>query len=197
VPDGLRPPKPSRSDGSGAIQPPHNARAQTTAAGVPNHRFGDGVQQPKAPTSFRLPGPPSKAPLPRPCAPRPVSGWAPVATGARVRPFVSGDAGVGGCAAVLARFAAGAPLSPDLHDKAEHGIRTRDPHLGKVAEFVRMRLAGPPKCGSVHPVSSPSTQPAAVVERSALTRILRARCSSLKSAQQSHLDRDGAIGGLG
>jgi hypothetical protein len=32
----------------------------------------------------------------------------------------------------------------------------RDPHLGKVLVFIRFGLAGPTKCGSVHPVSSPA-----------------------------------------
>ena len=47
---------------------------------------------------------------------------------------------------------------------AEDGIRTRDPHLGKVMDFLCL---GPrvPECGSVHPVSSSSTPSAPVVER--------------------------------
>jgi hypothetical protein len=51
---------------------------------------------------------------------------------------------------------------------AEDGIRTRDPHLGKVMEFVCLGLAGPQRCGSVHPVSSPSTASVLVVERSTI-----------------------------
>ena len=40
------------------------------------------------------------------------------------------------------------------YDGAEDGIRTRDPHLGKVRVFVRLGPASPLKCGSVHPVST-------------------------------------------
>ena len=41
-----------------------------------------------------------------------------------------------------------------------------DPHLGKVRVFVRMDLADPQTCASVHPVSSPSTGSSPVVDRS-------------------------------
>jgi hypothetical protein len=54
------------------------------------------------------------------------------------------------------------------YDGAQDGIRTRDPHLGKVVVFVRFGLLDPLTCGSVHPVSSPSNQFAAVVERSTI-----------------------------
>ena len=47
-------------------------------------------------------------------------------------------------------------------------MRTRDPHLGKVVFFVRIVLAGLPKCGSVQQVSSSSKQSVAVVERSTI-----------------------------
>jgi hypothetical protein len=63
---------------------------------------------------------------------------------------------------------------PDQHSSdqdfcgAEDGIRTRDPHLGKVGVFVRLVPARPVKCGSVHPVSSASTRFASVVERSTI-----------------------------
>jgi Transposase len=64
---------------------------------------------------------------------------------------------------------------PDQNPKiryfgAEDGIRTRDPHLGKVVVFVLLGLAAPLKCGSVHAVSSPSIQFSAVVDRSTIDR---------------------------
>jgi hypothetical protein len=46
------------------------------------------------------------------------------------------------------------------------GIRIRDPHLGKMVILVWRFHANPPPCGSVHLVSTPSTQSVAVVERS-------------------------------
>src|SRR6202034_3801841 len=48
---------------------------------------------------------------------------------------------------------------------AEDGIRTRDPHLGKVAEPVYRVLFSPLAFGIVQPVSIQSTGFAAVVER--------------------------------
>ena len=54
------------------------------------------------------------------------------------------------------------------HYGAEDGIRTRDPHLGKVMDLVHLVPATPLECGSVHPVSSPSTASAAVLERSTI-----------------------------
>src|ERR1700722_17699633 len=62
---------------------------------------------------------------------------------------------------------------------AEDGIRTREPHLGKVRVFVRLGLAGPLKCGSVHPVSSPSMTSAPVVERSTRAPLARGGFSVL------------------
>jgi hypothetical protein len=50
--------------------------------------------------------------------------------------------------------------------REEDGIRTRDPHLGKVLELVFLMRPSSVKCFSVHPVSTPSTQSVAVVERS-------------------------------
>ena len=50
---------------------------------------------------------------------------------------------------------------------AEDGIRTRDPHLGKVVFSVCWVGSSPPPGGPVHPVSTPSTESAPVVERSA------------------------------
>jgi hypothetical protein len=49
---------------------------------------------------------------------------------------------------------------------AEDGIRTRDPHLGKVAVFVHGVLSSPLACCYVRPVSTQSTGFAPVVERS-------------------------------
>ena len=88
--------------------------------------------------------PPLPAKAPRSPAPRaPFLGWAfpggvasgsPPAVGRRGRGRL-----VAGCAAVLARFAAGAPSrhrnlgAEDIG--AEDGIRTRDPHLGKVMRY--------------------------------------------------------------
>ena len=54
------------------------------------------------------------------------------------------------------------------YDGAEDGIRTHDPHLGKVRVFVLLGPPGSLKCGSVHPVSRPSTQSLPVVERSTM-----------------------------
>jgi hypothetical protein len=51
-------------------------------------------------------------------------------------------------------------------DGAEDGIRTRDPHLGKVRVFVSLSPAQSLKCRSVRPVSSLPTKFAPVVERS-------------------------------
>src|ERR1700683_3118144 len=58
--------------------------------------------------------------------------------------------------------------------RAEDGIRTRDPHLGKVWVFVHPVVASPMASDSVHPFSSPSTQSDAVVERSTIRRAQRA-----------------------
>jgi hypothetical protein len=54
------------------------------------------------------------------------------------------------------------------YDGAEDGIRTRDPHLGKVVFFVSVVGPAPLACGSVHPVSTSSTQSVAVVGRSTI-----------------------------
>jgi hypothetical protein len=54
------------------------------------------------------------------------------------------------------------------HDGAEDGIRTRDHHLGKVMDLALLVCLSPLKCASVHPVSTPSTQSVAVVERSTI-----------------------------
>jgi hypothetical protein len=53
---------------------------------------------------------------------------------------------------------------------AEDGIRTRDPHLGKVVISVCAVASSPPPCRSVHPVSTPSIESGPVVERSATSR---------------------------
>ncbi len=85
---------------------------------------------------------------------------------------------------------------------AEDGIRTRDPHLGKVRVFVRLGLVGPPTCGSVHRVSSPSSESAPVVERSTidlsclgpfgLWKALDPECQRMTTARRrSHLGLDG------
>src|ERR1700693_4411589 len=58
---------------------------------------------------------------------------------------------------------------------AEDGIRTRDPHLGKVMDLVQLVPCSPPTCGSVGPVSTPSNASAAVVERSTTLGVSRAR----------------------
>jgi hypothetical protein len=42
----------------------------------------------------------------------------------------------------------------------------RDPHPDKVTVFIHGVLSSPLACGSIHPVSTPSTQFAAVVEQS-------------------------------
>ena len=42
--------------------------------------------------------------------------------------------------------------------RAEDGSRTRDPHLGKVAEIVTLSQAGLVANLGVHPVSSTSTE---------------------------------------
>ena len=68
-----------------------------------------------------------------------------------------------------ARVANGAgveKLPLTYYDGAEGGIRTRDPHLGKVAEYVLEICSRLAKCCSVHPVSTTSSQSVAVVERS-------------------------------
>ena len=57
-------------------------------------------------------------------------------------------------------------------DGPEDGIRTRDPHLGKVMVFVSLGPANPLKCDAIHPVSTPSMQFAPVVERSTFTRVI-------------------------
>src|SRR5271165_3393830 len=57
---------------------------------------------------------------------------------------------------------AGNGLSPGADD----GIRTRDPHLGKVLGMVQPVRPSPLECGSVHPVSTQSTESNPVVERS-------------------------------
>ena len=49
--------------------------------------------------------------------------------------------------------------------RAEDGIRTHDPHLGKVRDLVHEVLAGPVACGFRHPVSTSSTASCPVVER--------------------------------
>jgi len=49
---------------------------------------------------------------------------------------------------------------------AEDGIRTRDPHLGKVVSSVARVSPTPPPCCSVHPASTPSIVSGPVVERS-------------------------------
>jgi hypothetical protein len=41
---------------------------------------------------------------------------------------------------------------------ADDGIRTRDPHLGKVAELVFPVLDGLAQCGFVYPVSTYSSE---------------------------------------
>ena len=53
---------------------------------------------------------------------------------------------------------------------AEDGIRTRDPHLGKVVISVGAVASGPPPCRSVHPVSTRSIESGPVVERSTTSR---------------------------
>ena len=50
-----------------------------------------------------------------------------------------------------------AKLPLTCYDGAEDGIRTRDPHLGKVVGFVPLGLTGPRTCLCVHLVSTPST----------------------------------------
>ena len=52
------------------------------------------------------------------------------------------------------------------YDGAEDGIRTRDPHLGKVVFFVAMVGRTSLSCCSVQPVSTWSTESVALVERS-------------------------------
>ena len=52
------------------------------------------------------------------------------------------------------------------YDAAEDGIKTRNPHLGKVRELVLLDCCSPVRCVSVHPVSTTSSQSVAVVERS-------------------------------
>ncbi len=52
--------------------------------------------------------------------------------------------------------------------RAEDGIRTRDPHLGKLVLFVCTVGSGPPLCRSVDPVSTPSIESLSVVERSTI-----------------------------
>jgi hypothetical protein len=74
------------------------------------------------------------------------------------------------------RWFAGAFLSAStvdfhLREGTEDGIRTRDPHPGKVVLFVRLGRAGLPRCGSVHPVSSTSMRFAPVMERSSKQRV--------------------------
>jgi hypothetical protein len=49
---------------------------------------------------------------------------------------------------------------------AEDGIRTHDPNLGKVADFIFEVGSYPVKCCTVHPVSTTSSRFVAVVERS-------------------------------
>ena len=50
--------------------------------------------------------------------------------------------------------------------RAEDGIRTRDPHLGKVLDLVLGVSSTPLPCCSVHPVSTQSTSTPPAVERS-------------------------------
>src|SRR6202042_1036285 len=52
--------------------------------------------------------------------------------------------------------------------RAEDWIRTRDPHLGKVLVFIPLGPSSHLKYCSVHPVSSPSSLLAPVVERSTI-----------------------------
>jgi hypothetical protein len=54
---------------------------------------------------------------------------------------------------------------------AENGIRTRDPHLGKVVFSVSAAGSGSPSPASVHPASIASIQCAPVVERSNITQV--------------------------
>jgi hypothetical protein len=57
------------------------------------------------------------------------------------------------------------------HIGVEDGIRTREPHLGKVMDLVHDVLVSPLACGSVHAASSPSAGSAPVVERSTIDRV--------------------------
>ena len=54
------------------------------------------------------------------------------------------------------------------HLERKTGFEPATPDLGKVMGFVRLGPPGSPKCGSVHPVSSPSTESAPVVDRSTI-----------------------------
>jgi len=51
--------------------------------------------------------------------------------------------------------AVAAHLSDQEFSGAANGIRTRDPHLGKVVNLVPLGLTSPLYCGSVHPVFTP------------------------------------------
>ena len=79
---------------------------------------------------------------------------------------------------------------PDQHSSdqdfcgAEDGIRTRDPHLGKVRVFVPLDIARPLKCGSVHAVSSTATPSIAEVEASTIAQVPK-DCVSRLSAVPS------------
>jgi hypothetical protein len=53
-----------------------------------------------------------------------------------------------------------------IYEGAEDGIRTRDPHLGKVVVFFLVGPASPQTCSSVHPGSRPSAQSVGLVEQS-------------------------------
>src|SRR5580658_5343176 len=56
------------------------------------------------------------------------------------------------------------------NSRAEDGIPTRDPHLGKVAGVVHVISGSPMKCKSVRPVSTQSTGSVSAVERRFTTR---------------------------
>ena len=57
------------------------------------------------------------------------------------------------------------PLSCDFI-RADDGIRTRDPNLGKMLIYVLVVIPSPLACDCVHPVSGQSTGSFAVVQRS-------------------------------
>ena len=90
------------------------------------------------------------------------------ASGRRGRPGLAAP-GRSGAARRFAAVALLVPLSPgSTAHGAEDGIRTRDPHLGKVSFFVSLVGPAPLSCCSVHSVSTSSTQFALVVERSTI-----------------------------
>ena len=76
---------------------------------------------------------------------------------------------------------------------ADDGIRTLDPHLGKVIVFVHQVRANRLACSSIHLVSSESTQVPPVVERSATRNLghpdFAYRCNQIRRPSRRGLLR--------